>query len=169
MKISGEERRTTKPERLSEGAPYVRVDTTISCVITRFELRSPWRLIPFYLAYRRVRMEAAMIKGLLKTALLIEGPRRCYILSIWGGDSAIREFSTRVQSHIKAANAAFPATWSRHADAPGIWSAQFRLCAVSPYNLNWDGLDLRPIIGDVQWDRRDEIARLLRGVNDAAP
>jgi hypothetical protein len=168
MEARGKERRTTMSKRPTGAGPYVPVETSISCLITRFQLRSPWWLIPFYLAYRRVRIEAATIKGLLKTAFLIEGPRSCCILSIWAGDSAFIEFGTKVQSHVNAANAAFPATWRRHADRPGIWSAQFRLCAVSPYNLNWDGLDLRPLIDEAQWAKRDEIARVLRGVNDAA-
>jgi hypothetical protein len=41
---------------------------------------------------------------------------------------------------------------------PEIWSAQFRLWAVSAHNLNWEGFDLQTVLAD-QWGRREMVAR----------
>src|SRR5262249_47589641 len=46
---------------LTTGATFARVDTKVSCVLTRFRLRSAWSLLPFYLAFRRVRRESREI------------------------------------------------------------------------------------------------------------
>jgi hypothetical protein len=154
-------------ERIGAGV-YARVDTTVTCVLTRFQLRSVWWLVPFYLAYRRTRQETHGLKGLLKTAFLIEGPRTCYTLSIWAEDSAIIAFGTRARSHIDAANASFAGTADRETGRPGIWSAQFKLWSISCTNLNWAGLDLEPVLGD-QMKRRDEVSTWLAGGRSGRP
>jgi hypothetical protein len=139
------------------GAAFDRVDTTVSCILTRFHLRSSWALIPFYLAFRRVRREARRCAGLLQAAFLVENRRTCYTLSLWKDENAIRDFGS-VRSHIDAANSVFLYGYCNGRSGPEIWSAQFRLWAVSSHNLNWEGLDLRPHLGD-QRTQRDEMAR----------
>lgn len=149
-----EKQRSWPDDRPISGAAFARVDTTISCVLTRFHLRSSWSLIPFYLAFRRVRREAREIAGLLQAAFLVENRHTCYTLSLWKDDYSIVDFG-RVRSHIDAANSVFAGAYGQR---PEIWSAQFRLWAVSCYNLNWEGLDLQTHLAD-QWTRRDKIAR----------
>jgi hypothetical protein len=135
------------------GASFARVDTEVSCVLTRFRLRSAWSLLPFYLAFRRVRRESRKVAGLLQALFLIEDWRTCYTLSLWINECAIVDFG-RVKSHINAANSAFGPTYRRDLQRPEIWSAQFRLWAVSSHNLGWEGFDLQPVLGD-QWEKRE--------------
>jgi hypothetical protein len=118
------------------GTGYTSVDSAVSCVITRFAVRSPWSLLRFYLMYRAVRREAKTIPGVLTTAFLIEGPHTCYTLSLFKDAEAIGEFNSTVRAHIAAANGSF-----RHlqlaSGRPHLWSAQFQLAGVSPFNLRW--------------------------------
>lgn len=144
-------------ERPYTGASFARMDTTVSCVLTRFRLRSAWSLIPFYMAFRRVRRSSEDVSGLLKAVFLIEDWRTCYTMSLWRDDCAIVDFG-RVGAHITAANSAFGPTWRKDLKRAEIWSAQFRLWAVSAHNLNWEGLDLQTVMAD-QWARREEVAR----------
>jgi hypothetical protein len=139
------------------GAAFARVDTTVSCVMTRFRLRSAWSLIPFYLAFRRVRESSRKVDGLLKATFLIENLHTCYTMSLWKNECAIVEFGS-VQAHVKAANSAFQPTWREDLRRAEIWSAQFRLWAVSAHNLNWEGLDLETVLAD-QWQKRERVAR----------
>ena len=136
------------------GAAFARVDTNISCVLTRFHLRSSWSLIPFYLAFRRVRREARVIAGLLQASFLIENRRTCYTLSLWKDENSIVDFGS-VRSHITAANSVFSGAYGPR---PEIWSAQFRLWAVSCHNLNWVGVDWQSLLAD-QWAKRERVAR----------
>jgi len=139
------------------GAAFARVDTKVSCVLTRFRLRSAWSLFPFYLAFRRVRRESRKVAGLLQALFLIEDWRTCYTLSLWMNDCAIVDFG-RVESHITAANSAFRPTYRKDLQRSEIWSAQFRLWAVSSHNLGWEGFDLQSILGH-QWERRESAQR----------
>ena len=148
------------------GAGYARMDSTISCVLTRFQLRSCWSLIGFYVAFRRVRRAASDVAGLLKAVFLIEDLRTCYTLSLWTDDGAIVDFG-RVRAHVDAANSAFGPTYRKDLNRPEIWSAQFRLWAVSCHNLNWQGLDLQPELAD-QWSRRKEAARFGTPVQEGS-
>jgi hypothetical protein len=142
----------------STGAGFARVDTTVSCVMTRFRLRSPWSLIPFYLAFRRVRRSSRSVPGLLKALFLIEDWRTCYTFSVWKNDCAIVEFGS-IQAHVAAANSAFGPTWRKDLHRAEIWSAQFRLWAVSAHNVAWEGLDLETVLAADQWARREKVAR----------
>jgi hypothetical protein len=121
---------------ISLGTGYSPVDTAVSCVLTRFNVRSLWSLIRFYLAYRAIKYEAQSIPGLLVTAFLIEGPRTCCTLSIFSNPEAIGDFNVKIRSHITAANASF-----RHlrfaSGRPQLWSAQFHLAAISSKNFRW--------------------------------
>lgn len=150
-------------ERPMSGAAFARVDTTISCVLTRFHLNSPLSLVPFYLAFRRVRRASRDISGLMEAVFLVEGFRTCYTLSFWKNDWSIVEFG-RVRAHIEAANSAFRHTYTKDRKRAEIWSAQFRLWAVSCHNMSWDGLDFQTALGD-QWRRREAIAH-VQGVGD---
>lgn len=138
------------------GAAFARMDTTVSCVMTRFRLRSTYSLIPFYFAFRRVRRSARDVAGLLTAVFLIEDFHTCYTMSLWKDDCAIVDFG-RVHAHTTAANSAFAPTWRNDLKRSEIWSAQFRLWAVSSHNLNWEGLDLQTALED-QWGRRAEVA-----------
>jgi hypothetical protein len=144
-------------DRLMSGAAFARMDTKVSCVMTRFRLNSPFALIPFYLAFRRVRRESRKVNGLLKAVFLVENPLTCYTLSLWKDDWAIVEFGNGA-AHVDAARSAFAAAHRKDHRAE-IWSAQFRLWAVSCHNLNWDGLELRPLLAD-QWARREQVAKM---------
>jgi hypothetical protein len=139
------------------GASFARVDTTISCVLTRFRLNSMWSLIPFYLRFLRVRRSARNLGGLLSTVFLVEGLRTCYTLSLWRDDWAIVEFGA-LRTHVAAARSAFAPTHRKDLKRSEIWSAQFRLWAISCHNLNWDGLDLQTLLAK-QWSRRDEVGQ----------
>jgi hypothetical protein len=123
------------------------VDVPITCVITRFGLRSARYLLPTYLDYRRVVKEAAQAQapGLLRSAFLIENPTTCYSVSIWSSRAAIPIFGTRVPYHVSAARRVFGRVRVSKSRGPEIWSAKWRLTSVSN-NLNWDDLDLRTLI-----------------------
>lgn len=136
-------------DRPDTGAAYARVDTSVSCVLTRFQLRSVWSLIPFYIAFRRVRRSARDISGLLHAGFLVENLHTCYTMSLWKDDCAILDFSTRVHAHVRAANSAFGPTYRSDLKRAEIWSAQFRLWAVSEHNLQWEGLDLQINNGNI--------------------
>ncbi len=142
------------------------MDSKISCVLTRFQLRSSWSLIGFYFAFRRVRRAARHVPGLLKAVFLVEDLRTCYTLSLWREDGAIVDFG-RVRAHVDAANAAFGPTYRKDLKRPEIWSAQFRLWAVSCHNLNWQGLDLQSELGE-QWSKRKEAARFGTPVQEGS-
>lgn len=129
------------------GAAFTRVESTISCVLTRFRLRSCFSLVPFYLKFRRVREEAREIRGLLKAVFLVEDSHTCYTLSLWTEDRAIAEFGP-LRSHIRAANSAFGPTYRKELSRAEIWSAQFRLWAISSHNLNWEGLDIKQVLAE---------------------
>jgi hypothetical protein len=129
------------------------VDTDISCVITRFRLKSPWSLLPMYLAYRRVRRESRRVKGLLQPLFVIEGWRTCYTISFWANGSAILEFNG-LRSHVMEANRSFSRSWNRDMRRAEIWSVQMSLSAISRHNLRWEGFDLRTVIEDESAKRR---------------
>lgn len=123
------------------GAGFERVDGTLTCVLTRFRVRSIWHLFRFYRLFRRVRREAREVGGLLHAAFLIEGPRTCYSFSLWEDEGAIVDFGSRVTSHVQVAGEAFGATFDRRLGVPQICSTQWRIEAAS-HNLEWRGLDL---------------------------
>lgn len=150
-------RPTWPDDRPMSGAGFARVDTTVSCVLSRFHLNSPLSIIPFYFAFRRVRRAARDIGGLMEAVFLLEGARTCYTLSLWKDDWSIVEFG-RVRAHIDAANSVFSATYRKDLKRSEIWSAQFRMWAVSSHNLDWKGLDMKAALGE-QWRRREEVAQ----------
>jgi hypothetical protein len=129
------------------GAGYTPLTTEVTCVMTRFELRSAWSLPWMWLSYRRVRAEARDVAGLLRSAFLIESPRVCFILSLWSGDAALLEFGTRVHSHVHAARHTFRRTFDPHRRRAAVWSTQWRLAAVSN-NLSWQDFDLRAVLDE---------------------
>jgi len=126
-------------------AGFEPVESGVTCVMTRFRLRSAWDLVRFYFLYRRVRRDARRCAGLLHAGFLIESPRTFYSFTLWADDSAILEFGTVVDSHVQVAGRALGATFRQDVGRPEIWSTQWRLAATSA-NLNWEGLDLRPLV-----------------------
>jgi len=133
-------------DEIDPGTGYQVVNTEIFCVLTRFRVRSMWSLVRFYRSYRRIRTDARDIAGLLASAFLVEDFRTCYTLSIWRDSSAILEFNVESMKHIEAATRCFH-DLEVSSSGPQIWSAQFRLAAVSPHNLRWDALDLPSMVG----------------------
>jgi hypothetical protein len=128
------------------GAGYERVDTKVTCVITRFQLRSFWDLIRLHRIYRRVRREARQrCSGLLHAGFLVEGPRTFYSFTLWKDEAAIVEFGTVVESHIRYAGRGLGATYRPELERPEVWSTQWKLAAISD-NLNWEGVDVRPLL-----------------------
>lgn len=123
------------------------VAAPITCVITRFGLRSARSLLPTYLDYRHVAREAfrTQTPGLLQSAFLIEDPRTWYSLSIWADSGAIPHFGTNVLGHVDAARRIFGRVVFSQGRGPEIWSTKWRLVAVSN-NLNWGDFDLRGMI-----------------------
>ena len=144
------------------GAAYQRVGGTVSCVLTRFRLPTPWLLPSFFLRFRRVRKEAlATTPGLIRAVFLVESLRTCYTLSLWTDDNAIVDFGGRVSSHVQAANWAIVRVIRKDLRRPEIWSVQWRLWAVS-HNLNWDGVDLRRVLAGQLGTPAEEIGRIHR-------
>ena len=126
---------------MSLGTGYGKVDSDVMCVVTRFEVRSVWSLVRFYWLFRQVRAQSRGVPGLLASLFLIENRSTCYTLSLWRNEGAILRFNTEVDAHVHAANACFRdlAVSNRR---PRLWSAQFRLFAVSSTNLRWEGVDV---------------------------
>jgi hypothetical protein len=120
---------------------YVRVDTDVTCVVTRFHVRSVWALLRFYRFFLSVQRNSREVRGLLKSVFLIENWHTCYTLSLWSDDNAILSFNTKVRAHVHAANSAFRDV-SISPDGADIWSAQFRLLALSAYNLRWHDVSI---------------------------
>ena len=126
------------------------VSVPITCVITRFGLRSPRHLLPSYLDYRRVADDARSSErpGLLRSCFLVESPTAWCSLSIWAEPAAIPRFGTSVPRHVDAARRMFGRLALDPERGPELWSTKWRLVAVSN-NLNWGDLDLRSAIREV--------------------
>lgn len=128
------------------GAGYERVDSRVTCVITRFQLRSVVDLVRLYRLYRHVRRDARQrCSGLLHAGFLVEGLHTFYSLTLWSDDAAILQFGTVVDSHVRVAGRGLGATFRPDLERPEVWSTQWNLAAVSE-NLNWEEVDLRPLV-----------------------
>jgi hypothetical protein len=116
------------------------VDVPISCVITRFGLRSPRHLLPTYRDYRELTREVSTRRpgGLLRSAFLVEGASSCCTLSVWSGPP---RFSAAVPLHVEIARSVFGRLTVKER-GPELWSTTWRLASVSN-NLNWADFDLR--------------------------
>jgi hypothetical protein len=151
------------------GTPYRRVESSVSCVLTRFRFRRAWSWLRLYRAFRRVRRDAvAHASGLLHSALLFENLHTAYLLSIWQDDRSIVEFDTRVAAHIDAAHSDFGDVFRpdlRHAE---ICSVQWRLCGVGD-NLGWEGLDLRALMAQQALTRTARATTRRAGRATSAP
>ena len=126
---------------LKSGAGYDRVQTSVSCVLTRFRTRSLWSTLHLYRLFRHVRRHTSEARGLMTALFLIEDLRTCYTLSLWRDEMAILEFNTKVRAHVDAANDSF-AHITFAEGGPQLWSAQFHLTGISPCNLRWEGVDV---------------------------
>jgi hypothetical protein len=123
------------------------VDAPVTCVITRFGLRSAGHLLPTYLDFRKVVEQARGVAtpGLLQTAFLIENSTTCYSLSLWAEQDAIPVFGTKVPAHVDAARRAMGRLAFDPDRGPELWSTKWRLVSVSN-NLNWADFDLRAVV-----------------------
>ncbi len=101
------------------------------CVTTRFRLKYPWQLVSMYLAYRRMRLDLAAAPGLLRHAFTVEHPLACCTLSVWESREALERFAN-VRSHVRAVRQA-------KRICREIWSAYWRIDAISAYAGSWDG------------------------------
>jgi hypothetical protein len=117
------------------------IEAPITCVLTRFGLRSARDLLPTYRDYRRIIREASGMPGLLQSAFLLEPPTACYSLSIWDTLDSIPYFGIAAPSHVAAGNRVF-GRLAMNNGRPELWSTKWRLVSVS-HNLNWDNFDLR--------------------------
>jgi hypothetical protein len=121
------------------GTGYAIVDSTATCVLTRFRLRSILFAPVFLYLFRRVRKEAQVnVRGLIKTVLLRENLRTFYLLSIWTDTQSISQLG-RCRSHVAAGNWAMRAC-DHDGTSLQLWSTQWRLYAIS-HNLGWSDVD----------------------------
>lgn len=122
------------------------VDSSITCVMTRFGLRSPRFLLSSYREYQRVVRAAqrSHVPLLLRNAFLVENPTTWYSFSLWRDYPT---FSAEVTAHVEAARSGFG--WLRIDPelGPELWSTKWRLTSVTN-NLFWEGFDLRAILAD---------------------
>jgi hypothetical protein len=130
---------------------HQRVEAPILCVLTRFGLRNARELLPTYLDYRRILIDArrAGVPGLLKAAFLVENARTCYSLSLWANPGAIGGFGSDVAAHVDAANRIFGRLACDEERGTQLWSTKWRLVSASN-NLNWGDFDLRAAIADAE-------------------
>lgn len=113
-----------------------RANTEIVCLMTRFEVRSLQGMLRLYRSFRRVREASRRQPGLIATKFLMESLRTCYTVSFWQNEAAIWHFNTHCVEHIEAANRCFRDL--RRSDGKVcLWSAKFRLSALSHFNTNW--------------------------------
>lgn len=122
------------------------VDSSVSCVVTRFGLRSPRFLVRSFREYREVAGLARQsgVPRLLRSAFLVENPTTWYSFSIWRGAPAL---SAELPEHVAAARRSFG--WLRIDPdlGPELWSTKWSLQSVTN-NLHWDGFDLRSVLVD---------------------
>ena len=121
------------------GTGYVGVSTQVSCVITRFEVRSFWALVAMFWHYRQIVRETRALPGLLQSRFLVDGLRSFLTLSIWKDDTAILNFNLG-PAHIRAANRVLQEI-RVHQQKAVLWSAQFRLVGISDHNMQWPGME----------------------------
>ena len=104
------------------------------CVTTRFRLRRPWQMLWMYWSFRRMQRDLAAAHeshGLLRHAFLMESPTVFVTLSIWESQEALDRFAN-VSSHVAAVRGA-------KGVCRDIWSAYWRLDAMSAYATAWSG------------------------------
>lgn len=117
------------------------VASEVVCVITRFRLRSLFSAFRTMRDYSRVQKKARSSAGLLHSALLFEGPRTMYTISLWEGLDAIPRFGFDIPEHVPAVRRVFSRARYRSGFGPEIWSTKWNLMSVSN-NLRWEGFDL---------------------------
>lgn len=100
-------------------------------VTTRFRVRWPWQLLAMYRAYRRMRRDLRAAPGLLRYAFFIQSPFACCTFSVWVSQEALDRFAN-VPSHVAGVRGA-------KGFCREIWSAYWRLDAVSTYASQWTG------------------------------
>lgn len=129
------------------------VDVPVTCVLTRFGVRSPRLLLPSYLDYREVlgQVVDSRTPGLLHSAFLLESPKAWFSLSIWADPDVIPHFGTNVPLHVAAARRMFGRLAFEHGRGPELWSTKWRLASVSN-NLNWDEFSLRDHVRSAESD-----------------
>lgn len=108
------------------------------CVTTRFQIKHLWALVPMYLMYRRMHHELDRAPGLIRYAFLVQSPRACCTLSVWTSEEALMAFANN-PVHIHAVRRA--KRW-----CSDIWSAYWRLDAVSKHANRWPGMVEWPLL-----------------------
>lgn len=120
---------------------YDRVQSEASCVISRFRTKSLLETLRMFWRFRAIERQASDVAGLAATFFVFSGFRTFLTISIWKNDLAVLKFVEKGRLHVDAANSYFSRN-IRGRIAPDVWSAQFRLCGVSPHNLRWPGLKI---------------------------
>lgn len=123
------------------------VNSSVTCVLTRFRLRNPYYLLLTYLDYRHLVQELTRVNtpGLLRSVFFIENFTTCYSFSIWDSRADIPTFGTKVSAHIDAARRVFGRLSKNEKGYLQIWSTKWKLASVSN-NLIWDNFDLQALI-----------------------
>lgn len=123
------------------------VDLPTTCVVTRFALESPWKMLQTISDYRRVLRAAAESRtpGLFQAVLALDTPTSCVSISIWRDEASIAAFGTAVPEHVVAARSVFARLKMDAELGPELWSTKWRIASVSS-NLNWRGFDLARMI-----------------------
>ena len=87
-------------EHESEPTGYEKVDSNISCMLTRFELRSAWSIIRFYRFFRAIRRQSASIPGLLEDGVPVRKcPHLLHVVALARRRSHLRLQYSRRRSH----------------------------------------------------------------------
>lgn len=102
------------------------------CVMTRFELRYFWDLVPVYVMYRGMRRGLERTPGLIRYAFLVQSPSACFTLSVWASGTDIGRFPHDVPGHVPAVR------WVKRR-CRAIWSGYWRLDMVSKTADQWPG------------------------------
>jgi hypothetical protein len=113
------------------------VDYPAFCSTTRVRVRHPWMLVRAWWDFRAVSTRAQTIRGLRRTAFLVQGLRTFLIFSLWDREEAMLDFATHVDSHHAAARRAF-GNAATNGERAEIWSAQWKMWSVSN-NHEWNG------------------------------
>lgn len=113
------------------------------CITTRFRLRHFWMMLPMYLTYRGMRKDLRRATGLIRYAFLFQSPVACCTLSIWESEEALITFSN-VPNHVHAVRRG--KRWCSE-----IWSAYWRVDAVSKYANQWQVAGKTGEAGRGQW------------------
>lgn len=135
------------------------------CITTRFGLKHWWDLVPMYRHLWRMEQDLREAPGLLRHTFAVAGPRACFTLSVWRDEAAVQAFTNR-PSHVRAVRYA-------KQTCAAIWSAYWRLDALSAFAHDWPGDPWPPLQPHPQMKHRlvpidEQGAHAREGLNPLA-